>query len=167
MATAKSKRPRKSPRKIADIEIRNPVAIAMAKRDIKVFASDVSMRAYLIADNSDATGLLSRLAEFIGMAAEGERLANGFTPRMKVLHGALRNVQGMCLAGYRWNSAFAGSMDKAMQLAIEVVHEKPDHSAAAIPSARHFSNLILNHKVTQGVIAGAEIYQDSNMELAA
>ncbi len=157
---AKARRTKKHrPKDDGFLRVSNPVTIAIAKRDIQAFATDISTRAYILADGSDATNVLARLAEFIGMAAEGERMANGASLRMKLLHGALRNIQGMCLAGYTWNAAFAVSMDRAMQNALAVITELPTHCSHARHDAAYFADLIRAHKVTPNVIQGAELYE--------
>lgn len=160
MSKQKPKRNKKHrPLAAEHVRVAHPVTIAIATRDIQVFANDISTRAYILADGSDATNVLARLAEFIGLAAEGERMANGPTLRMKLLHGALRNIQGMCLAGYTWNSAFAVSMDRAMQNALTVITELPSHCALARRDAEFFSDLIRAHKVTPQTIQGPELYE--------
>ena len=160
MSKQKPKRNKKyRPMHSERVRISHPVTIAIAMRDIEVFANDISTRAYILADGSDATNVLARLAEFIGMAAEGERMANGPSLRLRLLHGALRNIQGMCLAGYTWNAAFAVSMDRAMQNALKVITELPSHCAQARLDAQYFADLIRAHKVTPNVIQGPELYQ--------
>ena len=103
---AGSKHKRKAYRKASaeDTLNGNPVRIAIARKDIKDFTRDLQIKSFIMEDGEEATDNLADLGKFIGMAAEGERMLNGASQQLRVLHGALRNVQDMCLAGYAWKT---------------------------------------------------------------
>jgi len=139
----------------------NPVRIAIARKDIKDFTRDLQIKAFIMEEGEDATDNLADLGKFIGMAAEGERMLNGVTPRLRVLHGALRNIQDMCLAGYAWKSCFDASLTRAAQDARDFILDHPEHASAALQSAINFEVMIRGHRVKPGTIAGAELYKEA------
>lgn len=154
------RKPRDNARSV-DVLDRNPVRIAIARKDIKDFTRDLQIKSFIMEDGEEATDNLADLGKFIGMAAEGERMLNGMTQQLRVLHGALRNVQDMCLAGYAWKTCFDASMTRAVQLARDFILAHPDHASAAMRSAINFEIMIRRHQVKPGTIAGAEIYQEA------
>ena len=108
----------------------NPVAKAVERARIARLADEFAkkmtglilstrMLLYAAQDGEDATELLAQLMEIVGPMAEcGARQWPG-EPWVRQLHGQLRSVEAMCLAGYRWDYQYANAMDRAVELATE------------------------------------------------
>lgn len=98
---------------------------------------------------SDATELLASLAVAIGTPCEaGAREFGRDHPWVRQLHGALRTIQAMCLAGYRWDSTLAHALDRAIEVAIEHQDAINDETfTAAWLEANGFAGEILRHEV--------------------
>jgi len=106
-------------------------------------------------DGEDGTDLLSKLALSIGVPCVAWHDEHGRAePAVRLLHGALRTIQQMCLEGYRWRSANAPALDRALELASEYRSSaRPDLFMQAWIDAVTFSAEILAHKVTSETIS--------------
>lgn len=106
-------------------------------------------------DGDDATELLARLAVVIGTPCEAGARQYGHTyPWVRHLHGALRTIQAMCLAGYRWQAQYALALDRAVQIAAEDHHELDAATfTQAWVEANGLASNILRHSITPDAIA--------------
>lgn len=143
----------------------NPVARACARAEDRAAKTEAAehfadqllvtrMTMLMAQDGEDATELLSRLAMVIGTPCEsGARL--GITEAwVRLLHGALRTIQGMCLAGYKWQSQYALAMDRAIEVAGEERHELDAATfQGAWLEACALSTQIMNHTVSADAVA--------------
>lgn len=140
---------------------RNLVRASISKTWIEQYFRHIAIGLFGIADGSDATKLLANLGLVIGLAAETERIVEGQTQNLRLLHGACRNVQMLCIKGYRWDAQFASSMDHALSLARQTLSKHPDVAATMLSGANYFHSRILAHKVDHTDISGADVYQEA------
>jgi hypothetical protein len=150
-----------------NLHLANPVAKPYGVAEIGQHIRTLRVQVYVQPDGAECTAVLARLAWILGMAAEAELAANGPTPALRKLHGALRTVQGMCLAGYRWNVPAPAGLELALVKAEAVLLAHPLHAAAAMPGAQYLFQRIEAHQVTPEDVAGAEIYNDTEGREAA
>lgn len=151
-------------RAAVDIEHRNPVAVALAKQRMAAALRDAQIEVLLAAHGEDATVTLAAIGWQIGLAAQ---VAVNVYPlddlRVRRLHGALRTVHQLCIAGYRWDAAHALALDQALAEAHAVLLAHPVHGQAAVPYANHFAGLIKAHRVQPDTIVGAELYHQPQL----
>jgi hypothetical protein len=131
-----------------------------AEQEFQSQITTARIKLYQAEDGEDATELLSLLAVVIGTPCDYGALVHGRTDWVRQLHGALRTIQALCLEGYRWRSAYAPAMDRALELAAtqdlgEITPELRKHWEQAWMDACHLSNLIDQHAVTADTVAGA------------
>jgi hypothetical protein len=108
-----------------------------------------------VQDGDDATEVLSNLALIIGTPCEAGARQYGRTyPWVRHLHGALRTIHAMCLAGYRWQAQYALALDRAIEIATEPQHDiEPDTFAEAWVEATSLAASILTHSVAHDAIS--------------
>jgi hypothetical protein len=131
-----------------------------AEQEFQSQITTARIKLYQAEDGEDATDLLSLLAVVIGTPCDYGALVHGRTDWVRQLHGALRTIQALCLEGYRWRSAYAPAMDRALELAAtqdlgEITPDLRKHWEQAWLDACHLSNLIDQHAVTADTVAGA------------
>jgi hypothetical protein len=112
------------------------------------------MLLYAAQDGEDATELLAQLMEIIGPMTECGAQQWPDQPWVRQLHGQLRSVESMCLAGYKWNYQYANAMDRAVELATEI---RPGLDVDVFTEAWKCSvgvaKLIRTHKFHKGIIS--------------
>ena len=145
--------------------MRNPIAAAYARQHTertrtqadKEFQSqllDTRIKMLSADHGSDATELLAALSVVIGTPCQCGMSQFGHLPWVGQLHGALRTIQAMCLAGYRWNSQYALALDRAVELAsIERPELEPNAFTEAWVLANHMAALVLNHSIDAHTVA--------------
>lgn len=106
-------------------------------------------------NGADATQLLAMLMVVIGTPCECGARQYGHAPAwVRQLHGALRAIRDMCANGYRWDSAAAPMLDRAIQLAAE---HRPDLDretfVASWMEANAIANAIERHQFMTAEIA--------------
>lgn len=139
---------------------RNPVKVAIAKARIAQEMRKVQIELYLQVPGQDATLCLAHLGWILGMGCEVERLAQGVTRRLRLIHGALRHVHDMCMRGYRWREVNPLVFDAAVTLAHEAFMEAPHLAMHVLQGVEEFGQAIRKHAVRPDHVAGAEFYQD-------
>lgn len=151
-------KPRSRPK--VDIEHRNPVAVALAKSRMAKVLRDQQIEVLLAVDGEESTSMLAAIGWQLGAGAQvAVNVYDMQAPAVRRLHGALRTVHQLCLAGYRWDAAHALAIDAALAESHQVLLAHPVHGQAAIPAANHFATLIKAHQVQPDTIVGAELYR--------
>ena len=140
---------------------RNLVRASIGKVQIEQYFRHIQLGMFGIANGSDATRLLSHIGWVVGLAAETERFTRGITQNLRLLHGACRNVQMLCMRGYTWDDQFALSFENAVTLARATLDDRPHIAAQLIHGANYFQQRIQNHAVDESDISGADVYQES------
>jgi hypothetical protein len=106
-------------------------------------------------DGADATEMLASLAVVVGTVCEaGSQQFGRALPWVRQLHGALRTVLAMCLAGYKWQSQYAAALDCAVGVAAQ---DRPELDVriftTAWNGARSLADIIFAHQVCAGDVA--------------
>lgn len=138
----------------------HPVARAIAKKRIRAHMTDIGVHVFLAEHGADETALLAHLGWMIGLGAETALHALGDGPTLRRLHGAARQIQALCLAGYHWDAEQAEPLYQAAKLGVEVLIEHDAIAAHYMPGADTFAERIRNHLVDASDITGAEVYRD-------
>lgn len=144
-----------------DLIQKNPIRAAIGKVQIEQYFRHIRLGMFGIANGSDATRLLSHIGWVVGLAAETERFTRGITQNLRLLHGACRNVQMLCMRGYTWDDQFALSFENAVSLARATLDDRPHIAAQLIHGANYFQQRIQNHAVDESDISGADVYQEA------
>lgn len=139
----------------------NMVRVAIGKQQIAQYFRHVNVGLFATADGSDGTRLLANLGWVIGLAAETERYVHGATQDLRLLHGACRNIQMLCMRGYLWDAQFGGSLDVALALARNTLAAHPYEASRLIDGANYLRHRIETHQVDESDIAGIEFYQEA------
>ncbi len=161
-AQIKLTRRNSSERKTEDDLIRlNPVRAAIGKQQIAQYFRHINVGLFATADGSDGTKLLANLGWVIGLAAETERYVHGVTHDLKVLHGACRNIQMLCMRGYLWDDQFGASLDVALALSRKTLAEYPYQASRLIDGANYLRHRVETHTVDETDIAGIDFYKDA------
>lgn len=133
--------------------LHNPVGLAFAKQTLVSSARDIKIELYLRDDGDDCTGMLANLAILIGTACSAGAAIEDRPAWVRQLHGALRTVQHLCMAGYKWQPEYAHAFSRALEIAESKVMTLPvDALFKALHEAHWFSDRIERH-----VIDGQEI----------
>lgn len=135
----------------------NPIAKAIAVRQIQQHLRSIQTLAYLLQDGEDAADVLAHMAWILGLGTE-VAFALGDTALGKPLHGALRTVHGMALAGYRWQASVAPVVDAQLGVAERLINGHADIAWTMIAGAEWIAHRISTRTTAHGDIAGAEIY---------
>jgi hypothetical protein len=100
-------------------------------------------------DGCDATETLASLAVVIGTVAQAGASQHGSEPAwVRQLHGALRTVEAMCHAGYKWQAKYSAAMEIAVGIAAQDRPElDPDSFMAAWDLAVGFADRIFDHNI--------------------
>lgn len=125
--------------------------------------NQVSIWAYGLpdGDNSDkALELLANLGWCIGLGATIAVRLDPASPQARRLHGALRTVHAMCLAGYRWRSEMAAPMDAAAREASALTIANGDLARQWKDEAYWLTERIKTRRVQATDVAGAEVYRE-------
>lgn len=98
---------------------------------------------------TDATDLLACLAVVIGTPCQAGASQYGHDlPWVRQLHGALRTIQAMCLAGYTWQAQHALALDRALEIAGQQRADLDNTTfVEAWKEACHLCTEIMNHSV--------------------
>lgn len=115
-----------------------------------------------------ALELLTNLGWCIGLGASVAANVEPGSALARRLHGALRSVHALCLAGYRWRTEHATALEAAAREANAVTMANPDLAQQLTPEAFWLSGRIRARAVAAGDVAGAEVYrQPSTTEATA
>jgi len=123
--------------------------------------NQISIWAYGLPDGDTtprALELLANLGWCIGLGATIAIKLDPQDPQARRLHGALRAVHAMCMAGYRWRSAQAAAMDKAAREANALTMANPDMARRHTADAYWLTERIKTRRVQASDVAGAEVY---------
>lgn len=137
---------------------KHPVAIWQARKDLRAARTDIKIHVYAHEDGADATKLLANLAWFIALALKLEACIKGDTPRMRRLHGALRNVQAMCLNGYIWSAGMAAAMDSALEDADCAIDEMEADCDIGLNDAQTLHDMVMARVVRSDTVLGVEMF---------
>jgi len=101
-------------------------------------------------DGCDGTVMLASLAVVIGTVAQaGASQFGSEPPWVRQLHGALRTVEAMCRAGYKWQAKYAQAMEIAVGIAAQ---DRPELDAdkfiKAWDLAIGFADRIFDHNIS-------------------
>lgn len=135
----------------------NPVAKAIAVRKIKQHLRGIQTLAYLLQDEEDAADELAHMAWILGLGTE-VAFALRDDVQAKPLHGALRTVHGMALAGYRWQASVAPVVDTQLGVAERLINGHADIAWTMLAGAEWIAHRISTRTTAYGDIAGAELY---------
>jgi hypothetical protein len=116
--------------------------------------------------NDKALHLLASLGWMIGLGASVAHSVDPGSILARRLHGALRTVQGMCLAGYTWRSSNAPALELAAVDSHELLLAHAEIALAARPEANYLRDRICSRTVSAADVAGAELYQATAEETA-
>jgi hypothetical protein len=135
--------------------LRNPWMRAAAEREFQQQLTESRLHLWILQDGDDATTMLAKLSVIIGTPCEaGAHTVGRSAAWVRQLHGALRCVQAMCLAGYKWNASFAPALERAMDLAEEHQNALPvDVFTKAWIEANGMATLVLAHQVDAETVA--------------
>lgn len=142
----------------------HPVARPYARLNLTDARNEIKIHLYTHADGADATKLLANLAWFLALALKLEACVKGDTARMRRIHGALRNVQAMCLAGYTWSSVLAGAMDIALIAADQAVDELETWCDIGLNDAQTLHDMVMAHVIKPDSVMGPELYEQFKAE---
>lgn len=151
----------------AALALLHPVAKPYARLNLKDARTEIKIHLYAHADGADATDLLANLAWFLALALKLEACVKGDTARLRRIHGALRNVQAMCLAGYTWNSVLAGAMDTALIAADAAVDELEAYCDIGVNDAQVLHDMVRAHVIKPDSVMGQELYEQFRAERRA
>ncbi len=137
----------------------NPVGALYARQNLRKTALDCKLRIYLTAHGEEAVDLLADLAVILGTCAEAGRMMVGGEAWVKMLHSGLRNIQAMCLDGYRWSAAPAPYLDACLDTVEARMMLIPLPELVVAHSAAHWlGRAVRGRAVTKDMIAGAEAW---------
>lgn len=125
--------------------------------------NQVSIWAYGLPDGDSsekALELLANLGWCIGLGATIAVRLDPASPQARRLHGALRTVHAMCLAGYRWRSEMAAPMDAAAREANALTMANGDLARQWKDEAYWLTERIKTRSVQAADVAGAEVYRE-------
>jgi hypothetical protein len=124
-------------------------------RALQKLATSIKLRMFAFDDGADATDLLADLMETIGPTTETFAQQYGaHVPKTRQLHGALRTVQAMCLAGYKWDARYAESLDVALDMAFEIPKDlDPFVFADSLNASQGLAQVIRDHTLKDDDIA--------------
>lgn len=128
-----------------------------ARAELASQITKTRLQLYSMAHGQDATEMIAQLMVAIGTPCEAGAQTPGIgraAPWVRQLHGALRTLQSMCMAGYRWDSVTAHALDRA----IEVAEEERDGIsvetfARAWVEANGLAAIVLAHQIDHRSIA--------------
>lgn len=142
----------------------NPVAKAIAVRQIHQHLRNIQTLAYVLDDGEDAADQLGHMAWIIGLGTEVAFAVQH--PRTRMLHGALRTVHAMALAGYRWQAAQAPVVDAALGESATLITTHADIAWTMLAGAELLAHRISTRTTHRDDVAGAEIYATPPAEIA-
>lgn len=114
---------RRAARSKRDLLAANPVARAVRIHQVDTEYKDQTMVSrvdmFMRADGVDATDLLAAVAVVVGSVCQLAAALDMYDthPQVRMLHGALRTIQQMCLDGYAWHRAYAPALCNALDVA--------------------------------------------------
>lgn len=133
----------------------NPVHGAVVRAKLNSAVRDLKIGFLIAETGDDATDNLAELALVLtpicvgGMAQHGRE-----QPWVRVLHGALRTLQAMCLNDYRWDRTYAPALENALDLALAHMPSiETRFLVAATQQGYNFADLIKAHQVTPNTVA--------------
>ena len=112
---------------------RNPVARAIAKRQMTEAVRDFSTRVYLLADGEDARadGTASARVLAIGIRLCEQR-GQEDGPACRVMRGGMEAIVGLAQRKWRWRRLGAAAIDQALHNALDTVRSaSPDEMQRA------------------------------------
>lgn len=139
-------------------------APGVAARELRSVMTTYALRIQGMADGSEteaAHDLLVNLAWQIGLGAEIAAAIEPGSVRAKRLHGALRTVVDLCLAGYVWRAAFADALDQAATESAQLTADHPRIWPQRRAGPDLLAAAVQQRRVTADMVAGAELYRDT------
>jgi len=134
----------------------NPVAKAIAARQITQHLRQIQVLAYLLQDGEECADRLAHMAWVIGLGCEVAFSIQH--PRARFLHGALRTVHAMALAGYRWQGHAAPQVDTALAESDQLITGHAETAWTMVAGAEWLAHRITTRTTMPGDVAGAELY---------
>jgi len=134
----------------------NPVAKAIAARQITQHLRQIQVLTYLLQDGEECADQLAHMAWVIGLGCEVAFKTNH--PRARYLHGALRTVHAMALAGYRWQGHAAPQVDTALSESDTLITKHAEIAWTMVAGAEWLAHRITTRTTLPGDVAGAELY---------
>ena len=134
----------------------NPVAKAIAVRQIQQHLRTVQTLAYVLEDGEPAADQLGHMAWILGLGSE-VAVSIG-DERCRQLHGALRTVHGMALSGYCWQARLAPPIDAALGHAAHLITQHSDIAWTMLAGAEWLAHRISTRTTAAADVAGAELY---------
>jgi len=134
----------------------NPVAKAIAVRQIQQHLRNIQTLAYVLDDGEDAPDQLGHMAWIIGLGAEVAFAVQ--SPHARRLHGALRTVHAMALGGYRWQAQQAPVVDAALGESAALITGHADIAWTMLAGAEWIAHRISTRTTRADDVAGAELY---------
>lgn len=122
---------------------------AMVEQEIKLL---------LAADGQDVTATLARIGLPIGITAVALENLEGRSQDMRMLHGALRTIQSLCVDNaYKWDGIYTDSLINAVNIAKRRITEamSSEYGRIAYEFGKGFALAIEERRVKPGMIKGA------------
>lgn len=122
----------------------------------------VQIEVYALQDGEHCTGALAHIGWVLAAGAM-TALNSTNDPKdvsLRRMHGALRSVHAMCLAGYRWRAELAPAIDAAAAEAHALMLKHPEVAQRSTSSADHYAALIRTQKVKPEHVKGSEVYAE-------
>lgn len=128
---------------------------AQAAQDFASQLLTTRLNLWAMRQDEDATDIIAQLVVVIGTPCEaGAQTFGREAPWVRQLHGALRTLQTMCLAGYRWQETAAPALDRALDLAaVDHAAITPETFTKAWKEANGLAAIVLAHQVSKESIA--------------
>ena len=145
---------------------RNPISRAFVINRVQATHADriiiARTQLYQADHGQDATELLASVAVCIGGACQLAASLELYQTdaRVRMLHGALRTVQAMCLAGYKWQSEYAHALNAAIvtaQALLADLKATPEQILQAARDAEGFADEIMQHAVRVDSVFGGNV----------
>jgi hypothetical protein len=136
----------------------HPVERALIMRDLKSTHTRISVQMLMTQHGEPSADLLSEVAYCIGVVAQTMVQVVDYhsTPWLRQLHGALRQIQSLCLHNdYRWDGDVALALQRALEVANEHLPQALSHQALAFAGmleARKLRETILTKQLKPDAI---------------
>lgn len=106
-------------KKVERLVAMNPVARAVAYRNLTVAVTDVLTRLYLLPDGSNVRSQIVEANELLGIVMRCVELyGNVDTPDYRVMRGTLSCMIQLAPSGFVWRGIYAPAIDQGLQRAL-------------------------------------------------
>lgn len=107
---------------VVDMQVaRNPVARAIANKNLSDAVKTFQMRLYLLNDGEDCESDARAAMQVLAVVSEALFLTNKEkTPEHQVIRGAMSCLVQMAKRGFTWRTVDAGSIDSALSRAVDL-----------------------------------------------